>query len=109
MNNFKVKQLVHNNQFILENNKKVVFQSYNSIIAIFDKEKQTLTFGKDWDYSNTTLKHLYLFIGDYIWYYLDLGYDLRESLLDVMNSNNKKRGFQKLIDKKIIKYNKDLV
>ena len=107
MNNFKVKQLVHNNQFILENNKKVVFQSYDSIVVIFDKEKQTLTFGKDWDYSNTTLKHLYLFIGDYIWY--DLGHDLRELLLDVMNSNNKRKGFQKLIDKKIIKYNKDLV
>lgn len=107
MNNFKVKQLVHNNQFILENNKKVVFQSYDSIVVIFDKEKQTLTFGKDWDYSNTTLKHLYLFIGDYIWY--DLGYDLRESLINVMNSNNKRKGFQKLIDKKIIKYNKDLV
>ena len=29
-------------------------------------ENGTLTLGIDWDYSKTTLKHLYLFINDYL-------------------------------------------
>ena len=49
------------NQYVIKGEKGVYFQSYNSIIAKVDKRKKiTLTYM--WDYSNTTRKHLYIFL-----------------------------------------------
>lgn len=53
------------NQFAVRDNGKVYFQSYQSIIAIWDGE--TLTLGRDWDYSITTMKWLYEFLSQYCW------------------------------------------
>ena len=68
----KVKQLINSNgnatanQFVIEDGNKTIFQSYNSIICAYDWDEQKLTFGCDWDYSKTTMKHLNTFLGDYI-------------------------------------------
>ena len=45
------------NQFIISDDDKLVFQSYDSMIVTWDKATSTLTFGKDWDYSTTTAKY----------------------------------------------------
>lgn len=49
------------NQFDIEDsaNKKQYFQSYESLIAVYDRETHILTLGRDWDYSRTTLKYLH--------------------------------------------------
>ena len=61
----KVKNFYNKNQFLIESDELIQFQSYDSLIASIDKKKGILTLGIDWDYSNTTMKHLYLFIDDY--------------------------------------------
>ena len=91
----KVKQLENKNQFIMENNEKIIFQSYNSIIAVYNKKTLSFKLGKDWNYSRTTLKHLYIFIDRYV--------PVMQSA-SFYNSKNKKEFIQKLIDKKIISY-----
>jgi hypothetical protein len=51
------------NQFILEGEGKIIFQSYNSVIAI--KENGKITLDNDtWDYSVTTGKYRNLFLGE---------------------------------------------
>lgn len=65
-----VKQLINNrgnaaaNQFIIETKDATYFQSYNSIIAKIDKDNK-LTVSSKWDYSKTTMKHLYIFLTNY--------------------------------------------
>lgn len=94
----KVRQLENKNQFIMEDNKEIIFQSYESTIAIYNKDKKSVVFGKDWDYSNTTRKHLYIFI--------DQELPENESTNDLKKTkytNNRKKAIQKLInDKKLI-------
>jgi ArsR family metal-binding transcriptional regulator len=46
------------NQFVIRDRNNLTFQSYTSIIFIFDYDAQTITFGRNWDYSRTTMKHL---------------------------------------------------
>lgn len=99
----KVEQFYNKNQFRIYGEGKNIFQSYNSTIAIIQNED--LILGRDWDYSNTTLKHLYLFLNDYIY---GLNYELRETLKETLNKQNKRAAIQKLIDKNIIKYNENL-
>lgn len=108
-NNFKVKQFIHANQFIIRGEHKVIFQSYDSTIAIIEytEDGQVLTLGCDWDYSNTTLKHLYMFLGEYLSYNFK---GLNEySLTSELNASRNKRAYiQKCIDKDIIKYDEGL-
>lgn len=56
------------NQFIIEDDTRVVFQSYDSTIAIIDRTKsaESLTLGRDWDYSVTTMKYLYQFLYQFL-------------------------------------------
>lgn len=92
----KVKQLENKNQFvILGNNGEVEFQSYNSRIAKINKSG-TLELSSRWNYSKTTLKHLYVFLDRYL-YNLDnfIQNDIKNILL---YSKNKKKDIQKLID-----------
>lgn len=92
----KVQNFYNKNQFIIFGGDAIVtFQSYNSIIAKIDK-KGTLKLGNDWDYSKTTLKHLYLFINDYF----SLLGDFTQKLFsyEFNNSKNKKAYIQNLID-----------
>ena len=54
------------NQFIIEDGSRVVFQSYNSMIAEIDKRTRTIKIGADWDYSRTTGKYRNAFFNEYI-------------------------------------------
>lgn len=97
-----IRQFYNKNQFIMDDDKKIVFQSYNSIIAVIDKKTGELFFGNDWNYSNTTRKHLYLFLSDYKY---EIGADLYAVIFrrGFNDSKNKKQFLQNLIDQKIIK------
>lgn len=93
----KVKNFYNKNQFIIENGAQTVFQSYNSIIAnITDGQ---LTLFSAWDFSHTTLKHLYLFFNDY---FCDLNSNFKNLLAGLSTSKNKKAFIQNLIDSKKI-------
>lgn len=50
------------NQFIIDDGKKEVFQSYRSIIAM-KKDGKIYIDATYWDYSRTTLKYLHIFLG----------------------------------------------
>lgn len=95
----KVEQFYNKNQFVIYGGDAIVtLQSYNSIVAKINK-KGTLIFGNDWNYSKTTLKHLYLFLNDYKY----LASDFTKNLIDkVLKSTNKKQAIQKLIDDELI-------
>lgn len=103
----KVRQLENRNQFIMEDDKKTIFQSYDSIIAVFDKEKRDITLGCDWDYSRTTLKHLYIFLRDVIYY--NMTPEQRQNIMDALQSANTRKAIQKLIDNKKINYESELI
>lgn len=61
----KIRQFYHNNQFVATDDYgNIYLQSYDSIVARIANDC-TLTLGTDWNYSNTTLRHLYRFIDDY--------------------------------------------
>lgn len=96
----KVEQFYNKNQFIINGEEKTLFQSYNSRIAHIDKNGY-LTLYKDFDYSKTTQKHLYLFIQDY---FCILNYKTRELLQDFEYCKNKRAYLQKLIDENKINY-----
>lgn len=55
------------NQFAIRDseNGKSYFQSYNSLVALWDGKK--LTVGKDYDYSKTTAKYLKQWIDEEAW------------------------------------------
>lgn len=68
----KVRNLINDNgrevanQFIIENNGEISFQSYNSLVCQIRKGglgfNKVVCFGRDWDYSRTTMKHLNNFL-----------------------------------------------
>lgn len=54
------------NQFVIEKENSIAFQSYDSMVceirpASMDFEK-VVVFGKNWDYSRTTMRHLNNFL-----------------------------------------------
>lgn len=51
------------NQFIIRDGEKIIFQSYDSVIAIKSKGKVTLDENR-WDYSVTTGKYRNQFLGE---------------------------------------------
>lgn len=55
-----VKNFYHTNQFIIMGDGAIWFQSYESTVAKL--QGGVLTLGKYWDYSNTTMRHLYKLI-----------------------------------------------
>ena len=95
----KVEQFYNKNQFIIYGGDELVtFQSYNSIIAKIDKQG-TLILGNDWNYSKTTLKHLYLFLEDKKMFLCNF---IKKELEGLQDTKNKKAFLQKLIDNKKI-------
>ena len=52
------------NQFVIFENDSITFQSYNSKVCKITNNGKNLvvTFGRDWDYSRTTMKHLNEFL-----------------------------------------------
>lgn len=61
-----VRQLINDNgnpaanQFVIRTQKAIYFQSYQSVVCKLDGINVVLSL--DWDYSNTTRKHLYIFL-----------------------------------------------
>ena len=53
------------NQYIIRADDMIIFQSYDSTIAVLDKDTGRLTLGIDFDYSRTTAKYLHRFIDLY--------------------------------------------
>ena len=53
------------NQFVIVDDNKIVFQSYDSMIVEFNTATSTITFGKDWNYSATTSKYRNQFLDMY--------------------------------------------
>lgn len=51
------------NQFVVKLNGNTFFQSYNTIIAKIDKNRN-VTVAEDWNHSKTTRKHLYIWLRD---------------------------------------------
>ena len=101
----KVEQFYNKNQFIIYGGDALyTFQSYNSIIAQI-KEDGTLVLGFDWDYSNTTLRHLYLFIDEFYRFTNNYTQNL---FSEFKKLKNKKQFIQNLIDKDMIKINVNL-
>ena len=98
----QIRQFYNKNQFLFYDDRKIVFQSYDSIIAEIDKKTGELFFGSDWDYSNTTRKHLYMFLNDYKY---EIGADLYAAIFHggFDDSKSKRQFLQNLIDQKIIK------
>jgi formate dehydrogenase maturation protein FdhE len=58
----EVEQLA-NNQFIILENNRTIFQSYDSIIAVIENGNTTLDVNK-WDYSKTTGKYRNIFLNE---------------------------------------------
>ena len=98
----KVEQFYDKNQFLIKGENGVTFQSYVSTIANISKNGK-LTLFSDWDCSQTTLKHLYLFLNDYKNNIENFVYSQIFSK-GFEYSKNKKQFIQNLINKKIIKY-----
>lgn len=64
----KVEQFLNRNQFHLYGDNKDVLQSYNSKVVEITNNPgcvQCIILGRDWDYSTTTSKHVYAFLGEY--------------------------------------------
>lgn len=95
----KVENFYNKNQFLIREGSKVILQSYNSVVAIWNFESQDLILGYDWDYSTTTSKHVYLFIKDFV---------NNEEIEKVNEKANKREYINKLIKKNIIKYDEKL-
>ena len=98
----KVEQFYNKNQFLIKGENGITFQSYQSTIANISNGGK-LTLFSNWDYSHTTLKHLYLFLKDYKNNIENFTYSQIFSK-GFEYSKNKKQFIQNLIDKKIIKY-----
>ena len=47
------------NQFVVESSRYSFFQSYSSLVGVYNKKARRITLGRKWDYSTTTLKHLH--------------------------------------------------
>ena len=86
-----VEQLANKNQFavvfedLTKGQRYHCYQSYQSLIAVYDKNTGNLFINWDkWDYSKTTLKHLKLFINEWTHYH----YETKQQWLCEMRNNN---------------------
>ena len=52
------------NQTLIDTGDATWLQSYESIVARYDKEKKIIHLGYDWDYSKTTMKYVKKFINE---------------------------------------------
>ncbi len=65
----QITQMINNNgnpaanQFVIYTDKGQYFQSYDTLIAFKPRTGDTPVLTDSWDFSNTTLKHLKLFLG----------------------------------------------
>lgn len=102
----KVRHVLDNkNQFWLITNDGNYFQSYNSVCAHIDNNGE-LILGKDWDYSRTTLKHLYAFLDENRY---TVNSRVRGFLKQLNESKNKKAYLQSLINIGVVLYDEGMI
>lgn len=81
-----VQQLINDNgnpsanQFIIKTKKATYFQSYDSVVCRLDGINIILSM--NWDYSKTTMKHLYMFLRQYGYYTISSAKDIRKAIKD---------------------------
>lgn len=79
-----VRQLINDNgnpaanQFVIRTKKAKYFQSYDSVVCKLDGKNVILS--TDWDYSNTTRKHLYMFLRQNGYYHLSSAKNVRKAI-----------------------------
>ena len=79
-----VRQLINDNgnpaanQFVIRTKKAKYFQSYDSVVCKLDGKNVILS--TDWDYSNTTRKHLYIFLRQNGYYNLSSAKEVRKAI-----------------------------
>lgn len=79
-----VRQLINDNgnaaanQFVIKTENATYFQSYNSVICKLDGINVILS--RNWDYSNTTRKHLYIFFRQNGYYNLSSAKEVRDAI-----------------------------
>lgn len=79
-----VRQLINSkgnpavNQFVITTKKGVYFQSYSSVVCKLDGINIVLS--DNWDYSNTTRKHLYIFLRENGYYNFCSAKDIRKAI-----------------------------
>ena len=95
MKNAKVEQFEHANQFLIITDEEYILQSYDSTVAKIKRDTHNLTLGYDFDYSHTTLRHVYKFIYRYG------GYIIADEL---QKAKNKKQFLLKQIKQGFINY-----
>ena len=81
---YRVKQLINDNgnpaanQFVIKTKKATYFQSYRSVVCKLDGINIVLS--TNWDYSNTTRKHLYIFLRENGYYDLSSAKEVRKAI-----------------------------
>lgn len=100
----KVKE-ISNNAYVIKNFEtgETVLQSYNSTVvkivkSFVNNENYIIILGKHWNYSVTTLKHVYNFLSEYA-----------PKELNLLNSRTKKRSIENLIKLGVIQYDENMV
>ena len=79
------------NQFVVESGRYSFFQSYGSLIGVYDKKARRVTLGCKWDYSQTTLKHLHKWLESdafNVWAYIRDKYAGRTLSATIQNAIN---------------------
>lgn len=66
------------NQFVIKTKKATYFQSYRSVVCKIDGINIVLSM--NWDYSNTTRKHLYIFLRQNGYYSLSSAKEVRKAI-----------------------------
>ena len=66
------------NQFVIKTKKATYFQSYDSVVCKLDG--MNIVLSGNWDYSNTTRKHLYIFLRQNGYYNLSSAKDIRKAI-----------------------------
>ena len=87
------------NQYTIKTPTLICFQSYDSLIAVYDIETETLTLGYHFDYSVTTSKYLHEWLKEYC-YRLYCNFPKGKSLKDTL---------YKAIDAGMIIYDENMI
>ena len=90
----KVEQFYSKNQFRLYGEGKEILQSYNSKVVEINYTG-TIILGRDWDYSTTTSKYVYMFLEEYG----NINFD---------KVNNKRNYIKSLISQNKIAFDKEM-
>lgn len=83
---YRVKQLINDNgnpaanQFVIKTRKATYFQSYKSVVCKLDG--MNIVLSTYWEYSNTTRKHLYIFLRENGYYDLSSAKEVRNAIKD---------------------------